>query len=114
MKRARVAAVGAVVSVLCSSCFGTVGVVGEVDEGYPPPAFIATATPVYYEGHATYWYGGQWYARDGARWSAYRAEPVYLRDYRARGVPPRQLYGRGRPVVSRPAVAHPVGGHPHR
>lgn len=112
MNRARLAALGAL---LCSSC---VGVVAPVEEDYPPPAYIATATPVYREGRPAYWYGGRWYARDGARWHAYREEPVYLREHRAHvAVPARPLYGRGHVVGGRPAVVHqaaPVVPHHRR
>ena len=31
---------------------------------YPPDAYIATTDPVYFEGHASYWYGGRWYYRE--------------------------------------------------
>ena len=81
-----------------TSCYGTVGVAGEYyDDGYPPDSYIATATPVYYEGYPSYWYGGRWYRREGTRWHSYRNEPVYLRDYRAHAAVPvvRQSYGRG-------------------
>jgi hypothetical protein len=54
---------------------------------YPPAAYIATATPEYYEGRPVYYYGNQWYYRGGdGRWSYYRAEPGYLRERRARWV----------------------------
>jgi hypothetical protein len=64
---------------------GTAGCYGEVDEEGPPPGFVATASPVYYEGHPAYWYGNRWYYRDGAGWGAYRSEPGYLRNYRVQG-----------------------------
>jgi hypothetical protein len=50
----------------------------------PPPAeVVATLTPVYHEGHATYWYNGFWHYRDthGA-WAYYHEEPAFLHDYR--------------------------------
>jgi len=74
-----------------------VGVAGDVvvDEGYPPAAYIATSTPVYYGGYPNYWYGGRWYSRYGGGWHAYREEPGYLHDYRYRAAPARQYYGRG-------------------
>ncbi len=50
---------------------------------YPSAAYIATAQPEYFQGRAHYWYNNRWYYRDGARWSYYRSEPVYLRDRRA-------------------------------
>ena len=61
----------------------------------PPDEFIATATPVYFEGRPAYWWGGRWYYRDGRRWGAYRDEPGFLRDYRAHREPARAYYGRG-------------------
>jgi hypothetical protein len=60
---------------------------------YPPPAFVATAAPVYYEGRPVYWYGNRWYYRNGGGWGYYRREPAYLagrRGYAGRGyVAPR-------------------------
>jgi hypothetical protein len=53
---------------------------------YPSAAYIATATPEYYEGRPVYYYGNQWYYRDHGRWSYYRSEPGYLRDRRAHWV----------------------------
>ena len=50
-----------------------------VDVGYAPPAaYIATATPEYYEGRPVYYYNNSWYYRDHGRWSYYRHEPQYL------------------------------------
>jgi hypothetical protein len=60
----------------------------------PPAWFIATAAPVYFEGHAAYWYGNRWYYRDGAAWRYYDREPDHLRDYRGHHEPGRQFYGR--------------------
>jgi hypothetical protein len=94
---ARLAVTLSLAVAMLSGCFGTVGYVGEYEEyGYPPEAYIATATPVYYGGYASYWYGGRWYHRDGGRWRSYRQEPVYLRDYRVHASVPviRQPYGR--------------------
>jgi hypothetical protein len=59
---------------------------------FPPASFVAVNTPVYYEGHATYWYGNQWYYRDGRQWRAYQHEPVYLREYRGRHVAAQYHY----------------------
>ena len=64
-------------------------------EIFPPAAFIATSSPVYFEGHAAYWYNDQWYYRDGPAWRHYSSEPTFLRDYRGRHEPVRQYYGRG-------------------
>ena len=59
-----------------------------------PIEIVATDTPVYYEGHAAYWYGDRWYYRSGREWYEYREEPVYLRDYRLHHVHERRFYGR--------------------
>ncbi len=61
----------------------------------PPPEYIATVAPVYFEGRAAYWYGNRWYYRDGGAWRWYDNEPGYLRDWRVRRAPVRQFYGRG-------------------
>ena len=50
----------------------------------PPPAYIAVNPPEYYQGHATYFYRGNWYYRDGhGAWNYYRHEPAYLHGRRA-------------------------------
>jgi hypothetical protein len=108
----RLAVTLALVVVLLNGCFGTLGYVGEYETyGYPPEAYIATATPVYYGGYASYWYGGRWYRRDGGRWRSYREEPVYLRDYRVHAAAPviRQPYGRGQ-YYGHVHVSAPVHG----
>lgn len=61
----------------------------------PPPAFVATTAPVYFEGRPAYWYGGRWCYREGPRWGYYRAEPAYLRTYRGNVVFRRRGYGYG-------------------
>ncbi len=61
----------------------------------PPPAFIATTPPVYFEGHPAYWYGNRWYFRDGAGWHFYHHEPGYLRGYRGRFHAERRFYEHG-------------------
>jgi hypothetical protein len=62
---------------------------------FPPALFRATTTPVYYEGHAAYWYGSRWHYRDArGGWQTYNQEPSYLRDYRAQHEPQRHYYGR--------------------
>ncbi len=63
----------------------------------PPAACLATVSPVYYEGYASYWCGDSWYYRNGASWGLYGSEPAYLRSYRSGHAPAPQLYGRGRP-----------------
>lgn len=60
----------------------------------PPAWFIATNRPVYYEGHASYWYGDRWHYREGRSWRTYRDEPRYLRDHRERHAYARHDYGR--------------------
>ena len=59
----------------------------------PPVWFIATTTPVYYEGHPSYWYGNQWHYREGRTWHTYREEPRYLHDQREHHKPHRHNYG---------------------
>ena len=77
---------------------------------YPPDGFIATTEPTYFEGHASYWYGGRWYYRDGGRWGHYDREPAALSGRRAQGPMVRRSYEpyRGR------AVGRFNGGSPHR
>jgi len=55
---------------------------------YPDDAYVASATPVYYNGVAHYWYRDRWYYRNGASWAWYHGgEPGYLHDYRFRTWP---------------------------
>ena len=76
------------------------------DGDYPPEAFIATTEPVYFEGHAAYWYGNSWYYRDGDHWNHYNREPQALHQRRMQAPPQQRTYGppRGRPapVAQRP------------
>jgi hypothetical protein len=45
----------------------------------PPPEVYTTTEPVWYEGHAHYWYGGHWYWRDEhGGWQHYDHEPAFL------------------------------------
>ena len=72
-------------------------------DDYPPDAYIAATEPVYFEGHAAYWYGNRWYYRDGGRWGHYDREPAFLYQRRLQGVPRQRVYepnrgGRGRPA----------------
>jgi len=78
--------------------FATPRVAGaqEVVIAPPPPEVVATVEPVYYEGHAAYWYGGHWYWRDPHGWHWYGSEPAFLRDRRAHFPPPRYHYERRR------------------
>jgi hypothetical protein len=70
---------------------------------YPSAGFVATAQPVFYDGHASYWYNGHWVYRDGGgRWGYYRSEPGYLAGRRGGGPgPARRTYER--PSAPRPA-----------
>ena len=70
--------------------------VGGGYDDYPPDAYIATTEPVYFEGNASYWYGGRWYYRSGGRWNHYDREPAGLYQSRMRGAPGRHSYERGR------------------
>ncbi len=96
MKTNLLCCVGALL--IFSSCYARVVSTGYgYSDSYPPDAYIATATPYYYEGYPTYWYGGQWYRREPRGWHVYRTEPLYLQQLRVRGPAPvyRQSYGRG-------------------
>jgi hypothetical protein len=48
----------------------------------PPPSYVASYSPVYYNGLAHYYWHDHWYYRDryGA-WQYYENEPVYFREY---------------------------------
>ena len=53
---------------------------------FPPPEVVATLTPVYYEGHAAYWWHDHWHYRDArGHWTHYDAEPQVLHDHRYGG-----------------------------
>jgi hypothetical protein len=62
----------------------------------PPPEYIASTEPVYYEGHAAYWYNNAWYWHDehGA-WNHYDHEPQFLADHRAHFQPVRRSWYHG-------------------
>jgi hypothetical protein len=60
----------------------------------PSADYIATTDPVYYEGHAAYWYGGGWFYRDGGSWHHYRSEPGFLHDWRGHHEFAHHYYGR--------------------
>jgi hypothetical protein len=77
-----------------TSCLVSARAFAQVEVVIPPPAFIATATPVYFEGRPAYWWGGRWYFRDGGAWRFYHDEPAYLREWRGRREPERHFYGR--------------------
>ena len=79
---------------VATSCLAAAPVGAGVEiEIFPPAVFVATAAPVYFEGHAAYWYRNRWYYRDGRAWRAYRDEPRFLREYRFRHEPERHFYG---------------------
>ncbi|HEX4404083.1 MAG TPA: hypothetical protein VH560_04595 [Polyangia bacterium] len=81
------------------------------DTAYPSDSYIATTEPVYYDGRATYWYGGAWYYRDGGGWRHYDHEPPALYQRRVQVAPARRNYEpqraaggwRGSPAPSRGA-----------
>ena len=85
-----VTAVGALAAV------SLVGSTAEAQWAPPPAEYIATTEPVYYEGHASYWYGNHWSYRDehGA-WAHYDHEPTFLADRRAHAAPARRSYEHG-------------------
>lgn len=59
----------------------------------PPPEYIASTEPVYYEGHAAYWYNNHWYWRDDhGGWQHYDHEPPFLADRRAHFPPGRRSW----------------------
>jgi hypothetical protein len=88
---------------LAACALGAVGLssahaVAQDMDAPPPPEYIATVEPVYYEGHPAYWYNNHWFYRDerGA-WGHYREEPGFLRDRRFHSPPNRYHYaGRDR------------------
>jgi hypothetical protein len=57
---------------------------GEAQAQYapPPPGYIASYEPVYYNGYAHYYWRDHWYYRDhyGA-WQYYNREPAYFYGY---------------------------------
>lgn len=49
----------------------------------PPPGYIASYEPVYYNGYAHYYYRDHWYYRDHyGGWQYYNREPAYFGAYR--------------------------------
>jgi hypothetical protein len=100
---ARCFAVGAAL-VMTTGCGVEVGAsYPGIDVGFPPDAIVATTEPVYFDGHASYLYGGRWYYRDGNRWSHYDHEPPALAQRRVQAPPRQRTYEPRR--VARPAVA---------
>ncbi len=86
------------VGALAAIGLGVLGTLpGSAEAQYaPPPAeVIATLTPVYHEGHATYWHNGYWHYRDAhGAWAYYHEEPAFLRDYRTHHPAEYHHYGR--------------------
>jgi hypothetical protein len=80
------------------------------DGDVPPAAFIATTEPVYYEGHAAYWYHDRWYYRDGARWSHYDREPPALAQRRAQAAPRQRVYEAPRRAAPARSAPRPAAG----
>lgn len=72
------------------------------DTDYPPPEVIATLSPVYFEGHAAYWYHDHWHYRDArGGWGYYHDEPAFLRDRRFARPADRHFYATGHSVYIR-------------
>jgi hypothetical protein len=71
------------------------------DDDAPPAEVIATLTPMYFEGHAAYWYHDHWHYRDAhGAWGYYRTEPSFLHDHRiAHPIPERHYYVTGHPAA---------------
>jgi|HubBroStandDraft_1064217.scaffolds.fasta_scaffold76870_2 hypothetical protein len=92
---------------LVGAAFFLPGCYAGVDEDvayYPSAGFIATEQPVFYDGHASYWYNGHWVYRDaGGRWGYYRSEPAFLAQRRAGPGP-----GFARRTYERPAAPRPA------
>jgi hypothetical protein len=77
----------------------------------PSAEFIATTEPVYYEGHAAYWYNNHWYWKDEhGGWQHYESEPRELQDRRLHSPPPRHYYAKPAP---RPGPSPHPGPEPH-
>jgi len=81
---------------LLAACLSSVPARAQ-DFGYPPADWLATTTPVYFEGRPAYFWNGHWFYRNGGGWGWYHDEPGYLRDWRgAHREPERRFYeGRG-------------------
>ncbi|MFI5299774.1 MAG: hypothetical protein ACHREM_16935 [Polyangiales bacterium] len=77
---------------------------------YPPDEYLVTTEPIYFEGHAAYWYGGRWNYREGGRWNHYDREPPALQRRRSEAPPRRRTY---EPPRARPAAPSSGrhGGH---
>jgi uncharacterized membrane protein YgcG len=92
------------------------GVSADAQWAPPPPEYVATTEPVYYEGHAAYWYGNHWNWRDEhGGWNHYGQEPGFLADHRAHFAPVRHSWvgggGAGRGGGERGGGAQGGGEH---
>jgi hypothetical protein len=45
---------------------------------YPSAAYVASYEPIYYNGHAHYYYNNHFYYRDHGAWRGYEHEPAAL------------------------------------
>lgn len=77
---------------------------------YPPDAYIATTEPIYFDGRATYFYGGHWYYRQSGRWFHYDREPPALYQRRMQGPPVRRSFERYSARPTPPRAAGRPGG----
>jgi hypothetical protein len=50
----------------------------EVQYAPPPPAYVASYEPVYYNGYAHYLYRNRWLYRNHGAWRGYGHEPGFL------------------------------------
>ena len=72
------------------------GVPADAQWAPPPPEYVATTEPVYYEGHAAYWYGNHWNWRDAhGGWNHYDREPPALAERRMHAAPVRRSFEHG-------------------
>jgi hypothetical protein len=101
-------AAAAMATVACGMEVGAGYPAGAYYDDYPPDAYIATTEPVYYNGYASYWYGGRWYYRNGGRWNHYDREPAALGQRRMQAAPGRRNYEPSR--AGRPAARSRSGG----
>src|SRR5271156_2596221 len=86
--------VGSVAVVAALSTFAPV--IAAQDDDAPPVEVIATLSPVYFEGHAAYWWHNRWHYRDPhGTWGYYRSEPNFLRDHRVAHPAERHYYAGG-------------------
>ncbi|HEY5147426.1 MAG TPA: hypothetical protein VII82_11700 [Polyangiaceae bacterium] len=92
------------------AALGLASRVASAQVGFPPAEFIATTAPVYYGGHAAYWYGNRWYYRDErGGWQHYDREPPELAEHRGHGPPAKHFYGSSGNGHGGHAAGHPAG-----